>query len=310
MFRKQYSTVTDGDTNWQGLKFPSGDTYGWEPDSTYIRKAPYFDGMAATPAPVRRHPRRARLPSPSSATPVTTDHISPAGSIKKGSPAGLYLTEHGVTPADFNSYGSRRGNHEVMVRGILRQRAPAQQTRARLSEGARHPSPSRRQRHVHLRRIRRLRRRARASLLWASSAGQEYRLRQLARLGRQGSQAARHPLRHRRKLRAQSIAPTSSAWASFRLSISPANPPPRSASPAKRSSPSATTPAPSSRCSIRNSPTAASSPCSPKTTAAKPPSSPPPCASTPRRRSSTTSTAASSPTSSVTASKGVESEEG
>jgi aconitate hydratase len=117
MFRKQYSTVTDGDQNWQHLKFPSGNTYGWEPDSTYIRKAPYFDGMAAKPAPVEDI-RAARCLAVLGDS-VTTDHISPAGSIKKNGPAGKYLTDHGVAPADFNSYGSRRGNHEVMVRGTF-----------------------------------------------------------------------------------------------------------------------------------------------------------------------------------------------
>src|SRR5271156_6564034 len=117
MFRKQYSTVTDGDNNWQSLKFPVGKTYGWEPDSTYIRKAPYFDGMPATPAPVEDiHGARVLAVLGDS---VTTDHISPAGSIKLNGPAGKYLTEHGVKPADFNSYGSRRGNHEVMVRGTF-----------------------------------------------------------------------------------------------------------------------------------------------------------------------------------------------
>jgi aconitate hydratase len=117
MFRKQYSTVTDGDQNWQHLKFPHGDTYGWEPDSTYIRKAPYFDGMAATPAAVEDI-RAARCLAVLGDS-VTTDHISPAGSIKKNGPAGKYLMDHGVAPADFNSYGSRRGNHEVMVRGTF-----------------------------------------------------------------------------------------------------------------------------------------------------------------------------------------------
>jgi aconitate hydratase len=117
MFRKQYATVSDGDQNWQNLKFPSGDTYGWEPDSTYIRKAPYFDGMTATPAPVEDI-RAARCLAVLGDS-VTTDHISPAGSIKKSGPAGKYLTDHGVSPADFNSYGSRRGNHEVMVRGTF-----------------------------------------------------------------------------------------------------------------------------------------------------------------------------------------------
>ena len=117
MFTKQYSTVSDGDQNWQNLTFPHGDTYGWEPDSTYIRKAPYFDGMPATPAPVEDI-RAARCLAVLGDS-VTTDHISPAGSIKKNGPAGKYLIEHGVDPTDFNSYGSRRGNHEVMVRGTF-----------------------------------------------------------------------------------------------------------------------------------------------------------------------------------------------
>ena len=117
MFRHQYSTVSDGDQNWQNLKFPSGETYGWEPDSTYIRKAPYFDGMPAKPEAVKDiHAARVLAVLGDS---VTTDHISPAGSIKLNGPAGKYLTEHGVAPVDFNSYGSRRGNHEVMVRGTF-----------------------------------------------------------------------------------------------------------------------------------------------------------------------------------------------
>ena len=117
MFRKQYSTVSQGDQNWQRLTFPSGDTYRWEPDSTYIRRAPYFDGMTATPAPIEDiHAARCLAVLGDS---VTTDHISPAGSIKKNGPAGQYLAAHGVAPADFNSYGSRRGNHEVMVRGTF-----------------------------------------------------------------------------------------------------------------------------------------------------------------------------------------------
>ena len=117
MFRKQYSTVTDGDQNWQNLAVPVGDTYAWEEDSTYIRKAPYFDGMPAVPAPVEDI-RAARCLAVLGDS-VTTDHISPAGSIKLNGPAGKYLTDHGVAPADFNQYGSRRGNHEVMVRGTF-----------------------------------------------------------------------------------------------------------------------------------------------------------------------------------------------
>jgi aconitate hydratase len=116
-FRKEYSTVSDGDANWQGLKFPTGDVYQWEPDSTYIRKAPYFDGITKTPAPVTDI-LGARVLAVLGDS-VTTDHISPAGNIKANGPAGKYLAEHGVKPADFNSYGSRRGNHEVMVRGTF-----------------------------------------------------------------------------------------------------------------------------------------------------------------------------------------------
>ncbi len=117
MFHKQYSTVSDGDMNWRNLKFSLGDTYHWEPASTYIRKAPYFDGMPPVPAPVEdiAHARVLAVLGDS----VTTDHISPAGSIKLNGPAGRYLIEHGVKATDFNSYGSRRGNHEVMVRGTF-----------------------------------------------------------------------------------------------------------------------------------------------------------------------------------------------
>jgi len=116
-FRKEYATVTDGDANWQGLKFPTGDVYQWEPDSTYIRKAPYFDGITKTPAPVKDIVGARVLAVLGDS--VTTDHISPAGNIKANGPAGKYLAEHGVKAADFNSYGSRRGNHEVMVRGTF-----------------------------------------------------------------------------------------------------------------------------------------------------------------------------------------------
>jgi aconitate hydratase len=116
-FRREYATVSLGDANWQGLRFPTGDVYQWEPDSTYIRKAPYFDGITPTPAPVTDI-LGARVLAVLGDS-VTTDHISPAGSIKANGPAGQYLAAHGVKPSDFNSYGSRRGNHEVMVRGTF-----------------------------------------------------------------------------------------------------------------------------------------------------------------------------------------------
>ncbi len=117
MFRKSYAEVFKGDQRWQSLPVPEGDRFAWEPTSTYIRQAPYFDGMPQEPSPVRdiRAARVLCLLADS----ITTDHISPAGSIRKTSPAGQHLVAHGVQPIDFNSYGARRGNHEVMVRGTF-----------------------------------------------------------------------------------------------------------------------------------------------------------------------------------------------
>ena len=117
MFRKSYATVLAGDARWQGLKVPAGDTYEWDAKSTYIQNPPYFEGMPAAPAAVP--PIKGARVLAWLGNSVTTDHISPAGNIKKDSPAGKYLTEHGVGVADFNSYGSRRGNHEVMMRGTF-----------------------------------------------------------------------------------------------------------------------------------------------------------------------------------------------
>jgi aconitate hydratase len=117
MFTKSYAEVFEGDERWRGLAVPKGQTYAWEKDSTYIRRAPYFEGMKIKPSPVEEI-KGARVLAVLGDS-VTTDHISPAGSIKKDGPAGKYLQDHGVKPADFNSYGSRRGNHEVMVRGTF-----------------------------------------------------------------------------------------------------------------------------------------------------------------------------------------------
>jgi aconitate hydratase len=117
MFRQSYSDVFAGDDHWRSLPVPAGDTYAWDQNSTYIQRAPYFDEMVAKPGAVSDI-KNARVLAVLGDS-VTTDHISPAGSIKKDSPAGKYLQEHGVKPADFNSYGSRRGNHEVMVRGTF-----------------------------------------------------------------------------------------------------------------------------------------------------------------------------------------------
>src|SRR5215472_4405479 len=117
MFTRNYETIFDGDEEWKKLQTPKGETYQWALDSTYIKRAPYFDDMPVKPAPVRDI-KGARVLAKLGDS-VTTDHISPAGSIKANSPAGKYLQERGVKPADFNSYGSRRGNHEVMVRGTF-----------------------------------------------------------------------------------------------------------------------------------------------------------------------------------------------
>ncbi|HEX6804104.1 MAG TPA: aconitate hydratase AcnA [Terriglobales bacterium] len=117
MFRKSYGDVFAGDEHWRSLPVPKGDTYAWEADSTYIRRAPYFDEMSAKPDRVADI-KNARVLAVLGDS-ITTDHISPAGAIKRDSPAGKYLQECGVKPADFNSYGSRRGNHEVMVRGTF-----------------------------------------------------------------------------------------------------------------------------------------------------------------------------------------------
>ncbi|HEU5270895.1 MAG TPA: aconitate hydratase [Jatrophihabitans sp.] len=117
MFTRGYADVYAGDDNWRGLAVPTGDTFDWQNESTYVRKPPYFDRTALEPEPVTDITgARVLLKLGDS---VTTDHISPAGSIKADSPAGGYLSDHGVERADFNSYGSRRGNHEVMIRGTF-----------------------------------------------------------------------------------------------------------------------------------------------------------------------------------------------
>jgi aconitate hydratase len=117
MFVRDYADVFAGDDLWRELEVPPGDVFAWDPDSTYVRRPPYFDGMPASPEPVTDiHGARVLALLGDS---VTTDHISPAGAIKTDSPAGKYLTEHGVQRHDFNTYGSRRGNHEVMIRGTF-----------------------------------------------------------------------------------------------------------------------------------------------------------------------------------------------
>ena len=117
MYSERYAHVFDGDSRWKSLDIPTGETFTWDPQSTYVRKPPYFDGMPKQPQPVRNIASARALAKLGDS--VTTDHISPAGSIKPETPAGQYLLSHGVQKADFNSYGSRRGNHEVMIRGTF-----------------------------------------------------------------------------------------------------------------------------------------------------------------------------------------------
>ncbi|TVL92809.1 aconitate hydratase AcnA [Streptomyces sp. SAJ15] len=117
MFAKSYQDVFAGDAQWQALSIPTGNTFEWDPESTYVRKPPYFEGMTMETTPVSDITGARVLAKLGDS--VTTDHISPAGAIKADTPAGKYLTEHGVERRDFNSYGSRRGNHEVMIRGTF-----------------------------------------------------------------------------------------------------------------------------------------------------------------------------------------------
>ena len=195
MFRRSYGEVFAGDENWNGLEVPAGDRYAWDPESTYVKRPPYFDGMDAEPAAGFGRITGARAIALLGDS-VTTDHISPAGAIARDSPAGRYLPEHGVERRDFNSYGSRRGNHEVMMRGtfanvrLRNQLAPGTEGGVTVWDGeqttiyeaamtaarAGHPA------------VRAGRRGVRVGLV--------------ARLGGQGPEPARHPLRPRAVLRA------------------------------------------------------------------------------------------------------------
>src|ERR1019366_9376433 len=117
MFAKRYGDVFKGDKHWQGIEVAGGQTYGWDPGSTYVQNPPYFENMTMTPAPVTDIVEARVLAIFGDS--ITTDHISPAGSIKATSPAGRFLQEHQVGQNEFNSYGARRGNHQVMMRGTF-----------------------------------------------------------------------------------------------------------------------------------------------------------------------------------------------
>src|SRR5205823_1045594 len=118
MLTRSYGEVFEGDENWNALEIPSGDRYAWDPESTYVKHPPYFEGMPADAPDEFERIEGARILALLGDS-VTTDHISPAGSFREDSPAGRYLVERGIERKDFNSYGSRRGNHEVMVRGTF-----------------------------------------------------------------------------------------------------------------------------------------------------------------------------------------------
>ena len=195
MFRKSYGEVFEGDENWKALEVPEGDRYAWDEQSTYVKQPPYFEGMPADAPEGFERIEGARVIALLGDS-VTTDHISPAGAIKKDSPAGKYLIEHGVEPRDFNSYGSRRGNHEVMMRGTfanIRLRnllAPGTEGGCTIRDGE--------QKTIYD-----------AAVAYADGghaavrAGRQgVRLRLVARLGRQGPAPARRALRDRRDLRA------------------------------------------------------------------------------------------------------------
>jgi len=117
MFKKEYGEVFEGDERWKKMPTPEGELFAWDPNSTYVRAAPYFEGMTKTPSQPKDITGARVLAVLSDS--ITTDHISPAGSIEKNGPAAKYLTEHGIQPKDFNQYGARRGNHEVMMRGTF-----------------------------------------------------------------------------------------------------------------------------------------------------------------------------------------------
>ena len=199
MFREQYADVFSGDSRWQSLDVPTGSRFEWEPDSTYIRNPPFFEDVRTLEPPPLTDIAGARALALLGDS-ITTDHISPAGSIKKDSPAGKYLMAHGVQPSDFNSYGARRGNHEVMMRGtfanvrLRNQLAPG-------TEGGWTTLSARRRGDDDLRRGDEVQGRECPA---DHPCRQGVRIRLVARLGGQRHQAARRPRGHRGELRAHS----------------------------------------------------------------------------------------------------------
>ena len=194
MFKSRYADVYKGDDQWRAIEVTGGETYAWSPTSTYIQNPPYFEGMSMTPTPpsdiIGARPLAIFGDS------ITTDHISPAGAIKVDSPAGTYLQERQVARGDFNSYGARRGNHEVMMRGTLRQH-PDQEQDGAGDRGRDHQAYPDRRGDADLRRG--------DALQGGEHAARHHRRqgiwhRLVARLGGQGHQFARRPRGDRRNL--------------------------------------------------------------------------------------------------------------
>ena len=223
LFRRTYAVVFEGDERWRALPIPSGDRYAWAEGSTYVAKPPFFDGLSFESAPIGDIVGARALAVLGDS--VTTDHISPAGSIAPASPAGEWLQAHGVAPLEFNSYGARRGHHEVMMRGTFANI----RLRNRLVEGKEGPFtvhlPTGEESFIYDAAMRYAGRGRPAR----AARGQGVRLGIVARLGSQGHDAAGRAGCHRRVRTSGSIAPTSSGWASSHSSSRPATRPRRSA---------------------------------------------------------------------------------
>jgi aconitate hydratase len=214
MFAKQYSEVFAGDATWNGIKVPQGDRYAWDGGSTYIKRAPYFDSMADPKTSVRNMSGMRALAMLGDS--VTTDHISPAGNIAKNSPAGEYLISLGVKPGDFNSYGARRGNHEVMDAGRWRTSGLRNQMAPGTEGGWTSHVPSKDQMTIFDAAI--------ALSVGGRTAGDHrgegVRLGLVARLGREGRAAVGRARGDRRELRANSPIESRLGWAFCRSSLS------------------------------------------------------------------------------------------
>ncbi len=198
LFKTRYADVFTGDERWRGVDVSGGLTFEWDAGSTYVQNPPYFEGMTKQPKAVAEVVDARILGLFGNS--ITTDHISPAGNIRANSPAGKYLLDHGVEQKDFNQYGTRRGNHEVMMRGtfanIRIKNQMVKDESGNAVEGGLHDPPAVGRTDVHLRRRHALPDGRRAA---RRLRGQGIRHRLVPRLGRQGHEPARHPRRHRRE---------------------------------------------------------------------------------------------------------------